>query len=470
MVRVPLRVAAVAAVLLSGGTATAAADDLAGQADVVTTAGAATIARPAADAAPARALADETQAAAPDGGATVAPPSADGTPSADQATSTEPGMGAPENAAPENAAPENAAPENAAPEAGTAGEVQQDATDGQPGGGSPATQPADAGPVAAPTGAHSGASGATAATGSAPTAAPSTREAATSERGRSVQRKPRGRRNHDAPKAPTPETTSPRTPPAAPADPTLPTDPAPSDPDAGASPDGRSAADPAGSPAGGESDPTTVRPQLDVEPPAASTTAGPAAHAGAAGQAVVAVAPPAGPDAAPVAHPAPYARAPVAPALPSRAADAVPTPLLVLAQPGPHAVPAVTRPARSGADVPNAIAGWSAPTMAGGQLLPHADAFAPPDTTPRKTEDHESTPAAPKHGGGRPSPEGPSRPPGGVGAAGSGAGSGGGASTALFCAILVGLLAYPVQELRRHRFRLVVAGPVGVVFPQQRPG
>jgi hypothetical protein len=34
----------------------------------------------------------------------------------------------------------------------------------------------------------------------------------------------------------------------------------------------------------------------------------------------------------------------------------------------------------------------------------------------------------------------------------------------------VTLLAYAAQELRRHRIRLVLAGPVGFVSPQQRPG
>jgi len=123
--------------------------------------------------------------------------------------------------------------------------------------------------------------------------------------------------------------------------------------------------------------------------------------------------------------------------------------------------------------VPNVIAGWSAPATDRRPLLPYADSpisFASSDPTARKTGDHKSTPAPPKHVGGRPSPTPPPAPPGGVGAAGSGAGSGGGGSSGLFCAILVALLAYPVQELRRHRFRLVLAGPVGVVFPQQRPG
>jgi len=40
----------------------------------------------------------------------------------------------------------------------------------------------------------------------------------------------------------------------------------------------------------------------------------------------------------------------------------------------------------------------------------------------------------------------------------------------MWCAILIGLLAYTAQEVRRHRIRLVLSGPVGFVSPQQRPG
>jgi hypothetical protein len=54
--------------------------------------------------------------------------------------------------------------------------------------------------------------------------------------------------------------------------------------------------------------------------------------------------------------------------------------------------------------------------------------------------------------------------------AGSATASGGGAAPILWCAILVGLLAYTAREIRRHRFRLVLSGPGGFVSPQQRPG
>jgi hypothetical protein len=54
--------------------------------------------------------------------------------------------------------------------------------------------------------------------------------------------------------------------------------------------------------------------------------------------------------------------------------------------------------------------------------------------------------------------------------AGSASAAGGGAAFALWCAVLVGALAYTFQDLRRHRIRLVLGGPVGFVSPQQRPG
>jgi hypothetical protein len=68
------------------------------------------------------------------------------------------------------------------------------------------------------------------------------------------------------------------------------------------------------------------------------------------------------------------------------------------------------------------------------------------------------------------SPSSPAAPPGHGVVAGSVASSGSGAAPVLFFAILLGVLAYAAQELRRHRFSLVLAGPVGIVSPQQRPG
>jgi len=68
------------------------------------------------------------------------------------------------------------------------------------------------------------------------------------------------------------------------------------------------------------------------------------------------------------------------------------------------------------------------------------------------------------------SPGSPVGPPGRGVVAGSASAAGGGAAPVLFCAIIVTLLAFAAQELRRHRIRLVLAGPVGFVSPQQRPG
>jgi hypothetical protein len=81
-----------------------------------------------------------------------------------------------------------------------------------------------------------------------------------------------------------------------------------------------------------------------------------------------------------------------------------------------------------------------------------------------------STGGPAKHGSGQRTPLPPSGPPGNAGAGGSGAGSSSTASSALFCAIIVGVLFFFGQELRRHQFRLVLFAPAGVAFPQQRPG
>jgi hypothetical protein len=76
------------------------------------------------------------------------------------------------------------------------------------------------------------------------------------------------------------------------------------------------------------------------------------------------------------------------------------------------------------------------------------------------------TPAG-KGGGGAPSaPTGPSPNAAGTGAAGAAAGL----SSGLWCDLFVVLLALVGRELRRHRLRPVLAGPVGVVSLLQRPG
>jgi hypothetical protein len=90
---------------------------------------------------------------------------------------------------------------------------------------------------------------------------------------------------------------------------------------------------------------------------------------------------------------------------------------------------------------------------------------------PANATAHSSTQAPPVGSAGdQRSPRSPSGPPGRGVVAGSAAASGGGAAPAVWCAVLLVLLAYAAQELRRHRIRLVLSGPVGFVSPQQRPG
>jgi hypothetical protein len=76
------------------------------------------------------------------------------------------------------------------------------------------------------------------------------------------------------------------------------------------------------------------------------------------------------------------------------------------------------------------------------------------------------TPAG-KGGGAVPSaPSGPSPNAAGTAAGGAAAGL----SSGLWCVLFVVLLALVGRELRRHRVRPVLAGPVGVVSLLQRPG
>jgi hypothetical protein len=74
---------------------------------------------------------------------------------------------------------------------------------------------------------------------------------------------------------------------------------------------------------------------------------------------------------------------------------------------------------------------------------------------------------APQH-----APHTPSAPPdrGPVSVAGSAASSSGGVPAAMWCAVLLGISLCAARDLRRHRGRLLLAGPAGVPFPQQRPG
>jgi hypothetical protein len=66
------------------------------------------------------------------------------------------------------------------------------------------------------------------------------------------------------------------------------------------------------------------------------------------------------------------------------------------------------------------------------------------------------------------SPKLPTGPPGKAGAGGIAAS--GSASAGVWCAILLCCLLYLAQELRRHRDRLSLSAPSGVVLLPHRPG
>ena len=89
----------------------------------------------------------------------------------------------------------------------------------------------------------------------------------------------------------------------------------------------------------------------------------------------------------------------------------------------------------------------------------------------RPTTARHPAPGQEHHGSGStpPAPPSPIGPPGNAGAGGV-AGAAGGAASAVWCALLAGTLVLLLQELRRHRFRLVVPAPRGVAFSLQRPG
>jgi hypothetical protein len=69
-------------------------------------------------------------------------------------------------------------------------------------------------------------------------------------------------------------------------------------------------------------------------------------------------------------------------------------------------------------------------------------------------------------------PHTPFAPPdrGPISVAGSAASSSGGVSAAMWCAVLLCIWLCAARDLRRHRGRLLLAGPPGVPSPQQRPG
>jgi hypothetical protein len=81
---------------------------------------------------------------------------------------------------------------------------------------------------------------------------------------------------------------------------------------------------------------------------------------------------------------------------------------------------------------------------------------------------HAPKPTPAGKGGGA-TPPGPSSPSPNAAGTGAGAASAG-LSSGLWCVLFVVLLALVGQELRRHRVRPVLAGPVGVVSLLQRPG
>jgi hypothetical protein len=83
---------------------------------------------------------------------------------------------------------------------------------------------------------------------------------------------------------------------------------------------------------------------------------------------------------------------------------------------------------------------------------------------------HRDTPKpTPTGNGGGAAPPAPSSPSPNAAGTGAGAASAG-LSSGLWCVLFVVLLALVGRELRRHRLRPVLAGPVGVVSLPQRPG
>jgi hypothetical protein len=73
---------------------------------------------------------------------------------------------------------------------------------------------------------------------------------------------------------------------------------------------------------------------------------------------------------------------------------------------------------------------------------------------------------APGGGGKGPAPSGPP----GSAVSGAGGAAPGGLSSALWCDVIVVLLALACRELWRHRLRPALTGPEGFTFLLQRPG
>jgi hypothetical protein len=81
-----------------------------------------------------------------------------------------------------------------------------------------------------------------------------------------------------------------------------------------------------------------------------------------------------------------------------------------------------------------------------------------------------SSPAQASGGGDQRGPHGPFGPPGRSSFGTTGSAPAGSTAAGLWCAILIGLAAYGVRELRRHRLQFVAFEQGGFVSPQQRPG
>jgi hypothetical protein len=81
-----------------------------------------------------------------------------------------------------------------------------------------------------------------------------------------------------------------------------------------------------------------------------------------------------------------------------------------------------------------------------------------------------SSPAKASGGGDQRGPHGPYGPPGRSSFGTTGSAPAGSTAAGLWCAILLGLAAYGVRELRRHRLQFVALEQGGFVSPQQRPG
>jgi hypothetical protein len=124
------------------------------------------------------------------------------------------------------------------------------------------------------------------------------------------------------------------------------------------------------------------------------------------------------------------------------------------------------------------------PAVPGSAATP-APSFALPVPSPSPATASPAAPAAGTQGMAhlnkpprvsRPAPQrAPHTPPappdhGPVSVAGSAASSSSGVSAAMWCAVLLGFSLCAARDLRRHRGRLLLAGPPGVPSPQQRPG